>query len=223
MECALIAFAKPPVPGAVKTRLTPFLTPQQAARLYQAFLADSIEQYAQLDVPVRLYWAGDRETLPREIPLCGASVHEQHGADLAVRMHAAFEETFQIGYRRVVIIGTDNPTLPTNYVRFAFEALARTDAVVLGPSDDGGYYLLGMTRFYPVLFQGMRYSHARVFEETLDRAEQTPAHITVLPRWYDVDTKEAFSRLREDLKGETIGASHTRRMVTALEGRLIDG
>lgn len=223
MECALIAFAKPPVPGAVKTRLTPFLTPEEAARLYQAFLADSLEQYAQLDVPVRLYWAGGRETLPREISLCGASVHEQLGADLAARMHAAFVESFQAGFRRVVIIGTDNPTLPTKYVRFAFEALTKADAVVLGPSDDGGYYLLGMTRFYPELFQGMRYSHARVFDETLYRAEQTPAHITVLPRWYDVDTKEAFSQLREDLKDEMIRASHTRRIVATLEGRLKAG
>lgn len=150
-------------------------------------------------------------------------MHEQLGADLAARMHAAFVESFQAGFRRVVIIGTDNPTLPTKYVRFAFEALMKADAVVLGPSDDGGYYLLGMTRFYPVLFQGMRYSHARVFDETLDRAEQTPAHITVLPRWYDVDTKEAFLQLREDLKDEMIRASHTRRIVATLEGRLKAG
>lgn len=222
MECTLIVFAKPPVPGAVKTRLMPFLTPQEAARLYQAFLADSLQQYAQLGVPVRLYWAGDQETLPNDMHLYGASVHEQHGADLAARMHAAFSESFQAGYSRVVIIGTDNPTLPTKYVRFAFKALAKTDAVVLGPSDDGGYYLLGMTRFYPVLFRGMRYSHARVFEETLGRAEQTPAHITVLPRWYDVDTKEAFWQLHKDVKDETIEASRTRRIVAALEERLID-
>ena len=137
----------------------------------------------------------------------------QRGDGLGARMQRAFLETFAAGYERLVIVGTDHPTLPSAFVEEAFEALREPLAVSIGPSEDGGYYLLGMNEFYPQLFVGMRYSHADVFQETLARAERTSAALTVLPLWYDVDTPEALRRLRQDLEDPDVRAPHTRRVL----------
>jgi hypothetical protein len=218
---ALIVFAKVPRPGAVKTRLTPVLTPGEAARLYRAFLADALEQYAGLAAAVRLYVSpplpgdGLDGVLPAGARRFDALV-EQSGEGLGERMRRAFADAFDAGYRRACIVGTDHPTLPTPFVRQGLDALSEQGSVCIGPSSDGGFYLLGMSRYYPQLFDDMRYSHPRVFSETLARVERTDARLTVLPRWYDVDTPQALRRMLGDLPGEGDAARHTRRAVDAL-------
>ncbi|MDX1546546.1 MAG: TIGR04282 family arsenosugar biosynthesis glycosyltransferase [Rhodothermales bacterium] len=216
---ALIVFAKPPEPGAVKTRLTALLTAEEAAALYAAFLQDALHQYAALGVAVRLYLAPSGAALPSGMVPPGVSVHRQQGDGLGARMQHAFVETFAAGHPRAVVIGTDHPTLPSAFIRQAFAALAEPLAVCLGPSDDGGYYLLGMNDFFPQLFEGMAYSHGAVFEQTLSRAAGAGARLTVLPPWYDVDTPAALRRLAAELEAEGAGAPHTRATVHALRRR----
>ncbi|MEM1042915.1 MAG: TIGR04282 family arsenosugar biosynthesis glycosyltransferase [Bacteroidota bacterium] len=220
-RAALLVFAKQPEPGAVKTRLTALLTPGEAADLYAAFLFDSLDAYRHLaeTVPldVRLYLAPSARPAPEGFAPDGASVHAQRGDGLGARMLSAFVETFVAGYERVAVIGTDHPTLPLAFVARAFEELAAPLSVVLGPSDDGGYYLLGMNEVYPQLFQDMTYSHPHVFAETLDRAQATGAAVSVLPPWYDVDTPDALGRLAADLAdGEAAHAPRRTRELLAI-------
>ena len=217
MKKALIVFAKQPVPGQVKTRLTSLLTEAEAARLYQAFLEDALVQYGTLDVAVRLYISPppgpERPAfVPEEVV-----VKAQQGEGLGERMLLAFVESFAAGHEQLVIIGTDHPTLPTVFIAQAFDALAERLSVCIGPSDDGGYYLLGMNDFYPQLFDDMLYSHPEVFGETVQRASGTRANLTILPTWYDVDTPEALQRLVADLGATPHGAERTRAVVADLQ------
>lgn len=216
MKAALIVFAKMPRPGHVKTRLTPVLTPEEAARLYRAFLQDALRLYQRLEVDTRVYLA---PPLPDERPdwlPASMQLLEQKGPDLGARMREAFRDTFEEAYRRVCIVGTDHPTLPSAFVRQAFSALDAPRSVCIGPSEDGGYYLLGMNAFYPHLFEEMTYSHDAVFSDTLARVEHTDARLTVLPRWYDVDTPTMLRRMVDDLEDEGVDTPHTRAVVDAL-------
>lgn len=206
---ALIVFAKVPEPGSVKTRLQSVLTPQQAAQLYEAFLADALAQYVALNVWVRLYLRGRVEALVDGLVPPDVSVHAQQGAGLGERMWQAFIETFAAGAERAAVIGTDHPTLPSAFVEHAFTVLREPLSLCIGPSEDGGYYLLGMNDYYPEVFRDMTYSHEAVFRQTLDRAEQTRAAVTVLPPWYDVDTASDLERLRAELAA--LSADHAPR------------
>lgn len=217
MRSALLVFAKRPEPGMVKTRLTAMLTPEEAARLYEAFLRDALLQYTALDVDVRLYLGPPEGPVANGVIPEGVSRHLQHGPGLGARMKVAFVESFAAGYERLVIIGTDHPTLPSAYIEQAFIALAARESISIGPSEDGGYYLLGMNDFYPELFHDMHYSHGDVFAQTLERAGQTGAHLTILPPWYDVDTPNTLLKLVTDLETTAFEALHTREVVAALQ------
>jgi len=195
---ALIAFAKAPEPGRVKTRLCPPLTAGEAAALYEAFLRDALDRYARLgaeaDGPaVRLYLAGDDLA---DVP-AGVETFRQRGDGLGERMLRAFVETFAAGHDRAVVVGTDHPTLPLDFFGVAFECLADPLTAVLGPSDDGGYYLLGLNDIAPDLFD-MDYSHPDVFEDTLERVMESDLTPVVLPAHYDVDDGPALARLVEE-------------------------
>lgn len=213
MNDVLLIFAKMPQPGEVKTRLTPTLTPEEAARLYDAFLHDALNQYNQLPADVRLYLAPPRPAEGLDGIPDRVSIHTQQGEGLGPRMRRAFEEARSDGYDRAVLIGTDHPTLPTSFVQRAFMELGKGGGISIGPTSDGGFYLLGMSGAYPQLFTGMTYSHEDVFRETLDRAGDTAADVTVLPRWYDVDTPEALEQLIVDLKTTENVAPRTRTVI----------
>jgi len=216
MDDILLIFAKAPRPGAVKTRLTPFLTSGEAARLYDAFLRDALHLYARMEVDLRLYLAPPLPDERLEDVPSRISIHSQEGDGLGARMSHAFEAALRAGYDRATVIGTDHPTLPLAFVRRAFTALGEDRSVCIGPSADGGFYLLGMSTFFPELFEGMTYSHEAVFRDTLARARAADAEITVLPRWYDVDRPEDLSRLLDDLSDASTHAPRTRRMIDRL-------
>ncbi len=192
---ALVVFAKVPEPGAVKTRLVPPLSFADAAALYTAFLTDALAGFATLGVPVRLYLPPSDATLPAGIVPPGVSTHTQRGDGLGDRMDAALTETLAAGFARAAVIGTDHPTLPLATVSEALGALATPGTVAIGPSADGGFYLLGLDRPRPALFAGMTYSHDRVFERTRARAVADGARLLILPPWYDVDDAESLARL----------------------------
>lgn len=222
MDTALLIFAKVPRPGAVKTRLTPVLTPSEAARLYTAFLRDTLRQSQRLSgVAVRLYLAPplpDQEIagVPTEV-----SLHEQKGDGLGNRMKRAFREAFQDGYERALVMGSDHPTLPLSFLRQADRALRVPQSICVGPTEDGGFYLLGMSAFYPQLFDDMTYSHSRVFSDTLARAEQTEARLTVLPQWYDVDRPADLDRMMSDLEEGDADVPNTRRIADRLHLKVL--
>lgn len=226
-DAVLLIFAKAPEPGSVKTRLAggaSVLTPAESADIYRAFLADAIDQYTELattvpfNLDLRLCWSGPR-VRARPFACDRVEVVRQRGEDLGDRMWNAFDAAFSDGYRRVVVIGTDHPTLPDRRIQDAFAALERPDRVVIGPSEDGGYYLLGMNGPVPEAFAEMTYSHAHVFKNTLRRVAATDAQPVVLPSFYDVDTPSALRRMLRDLSATDIRAPHTREMAETLRLR----
>lgn len=217
MDTAVLVFAKVPRPGSVKTRLTPTLSPSEAARLYTAFLRDTLRRVTRLEADVQLYLApplpdGELDAVPS-----GVDVHVQAGDGLGARMEQAFRETLEGGYGRVIVMGSDHPTLPRSFLRRADQALQNPASLCIGPTEDGGFYLLGMSAFYPQLFDDMSYSHSEVCADTLARAGRTGADVTVLPQWYDVDRPHDLDRLLTDLDKRPADAPNTRRIADRLE------
>jgi hypothetical protein len=211
MKRGLIVIAKEPVPGQVKTRLCSLWTLEEAAELYRRFLLDTFELAARLQgvtVTVAYFPSEAEETFKAMAPLA-FELMLQRGADLGERLSGAFEQLFSLGYERVVAIGADSPTLPPAYIGWSFELLAGTE-LALGPSADGGYYLIGMKAFHPELFQGVAMGTERVFSQTLKRARQANLRVSLLPPWYDVDTQDDLERLRAELHATPQVAMHTR-------------
>ncbi|MCY3488249.1 MAG: TIGR04282 family arsenosugar biosynthesis glycosyltransferase [Bacteroidetes bacterium] len=210
---ALIVFARSLKSGQVKSRLTKLISAQEATDLYRMFLMDSLKQYASLNVAVRLYMS---DGIPPDIPVYGAVIRQQCGKGLGERMRHAFQETTAAGYRQMVIIGTDHPTLPDAFIQDAFRALSDSSSICIGPTEDGGYYLLGMNPFIDGLFDDMIYSRPDVFELTLTRAYQSGANVVQLPKWYDVDTPDDLRRLASEEEAVPI---NTLKIVKQLKAK----
>ena len=196
MSEALSVFAKAPIPGGVKTRLQPALSQAQSAELHQAFVQDTWEA-------VRRRWPGAAHfysdiNWPGYRDLVGVDrVSLQRGADLGERMFHCFEDLHLQGYNRIVIIGSDSPTLPTEYLEQAFDALGATDAV-LGPTEDGGYYAVGCRVPRAGMFEGVRWSNDQTLEQTEAAFRAVSLKSVRLPWWYDVDTVDDLTRLATD-------------------------
>lgn len=124
----------------------------------------------------------------------GVILLDQRGEDLGMRMHQASVDIFALGYQRVLLLGTDLPSLPLSTYADALRLLDQHD-LVLGPAEDGGYYALGLTRPMPELFHQMAWSTAEVLTQTLDKAQALGAHVGQLPRWRDLDTVEDLRAL----------------------------
>lgn len=207
--------AKAPVPGRVKTRLVPPLSNTEAADLYRCLLLDKMLQVGRLH-GVDLYVAYTpvaARTLMREVVPRAITLIRQVGADLGDRLHRLSTSLLERGHLGALLLDSDTPTLPALYL---VEAIARlqdeaTD-LVLGPAEDGGYYLIGLKRPRRALFAGIPWSSSSVLAETLRRASASRLVVATLPTWYDVDTPEDLDRLREELvRSETLIAPHTRR------------
>jgi uncharacterized protein len=198
----VVVFAKPPLPGHVKTRLVPPLTPAAAAAVHEALLRDTIAGVRAAAPDLRVAYddtAGARAYFRRSFP--GLPLLPQAVGDLGARMAAAFGELFGEGAERVVVIGADTPTLPWDRVPRALGALGASD-VVIGPATDGGYYLVGLrSAAWPLagaLFQGIRWSTGTVLRVTRDRAADARLDVHLLPEWYDVDVWADLRRASRD-------------------------
>jgi rSAM/selenodomain-associated transferase 1 len=120
----------------------------------------------------------------------------QHGENLGARMAHVFEDLFRLGAESIVVVGSDLPDLPARLLHQAFDALrGGKDRIVLGPSTDGGYYLIGMNRLFPPLFDGVEWSTDRVFDQTVRIAGTLDLHVVTLDRWTDVDEAADLSRV----------------------------
>jgi rSAM/selenodomain-associated transferase 1 len=188
-------FAKWPAPGAVKTRLASHTSPEWAAHVARAFLGDTLERLAVLPV---------RRVLAYAPPEAGAAFAALTGdgyetvpqafGDLGQRLAVFLEQQLQNGANAVVIVGADSPTLPLEHVTQAFRALDDAD-LVLGPTTDGGYYLLGCGRRVPPIFAGIDWSTNRVLAQTVACLADPAWRLALLPPWYDVDTVEDWTML----------------------------
>jgi rSAM/selenodomain-associated transferase 1 len=202
---ALILFAKVPKPGQVKTRLLPDLSAEQAGRLYRAFILDTLSSTAVLKGVKRLLACDPTRRAPFFKGLADRfelNLIDQIGEDLGARMRNALTEADRLGFDRAVIIGMDLPTLPAEHIEEAFRQLKKppqVPSVVLGPSADGGYYLIGCTGPVPPIFDGIAWGTERVLEQTLARIAVRHLNATLLPFWYDVDTLQDLRFLAQHL------------------------
>ena len=210
--------AKRPEAGQTKTRLSPPLSPAQAAALYECFLRDTLGLMRRTPAvrPVIAYLPPAAEgyfaALAPDFELT-----LQEGPDLGARLANVFQHYLSLGYERVVAMDSDSPTLPAAYLAAAFEALAGEVDVVLGPCDDGGYYLIGLKRPAPRLLREVRMSTPNVVADTLALAAAEGLKVKLLPAWYDVDEAAALDRLAAELAAAppTV-APHTRRFLASL-------
>jgi len=229
--CALAVMAKAPRVGRVKTRLSPPLTLEQAAELNVQFLRDTTENLATISggAGVISYTpVGDEALFAGLLPETFALI-PQRGDGFGERLLAAAEDILAIGYGAVCLIDSDSPTVPTGAFRLAVEALALPgDRVVLGPSDDGGYYLIGMKQAHPEPFDAISWSTPSVFAETLQRCGAAGLDVFTLPTWYDVDDAASLTMLTGELLEERLppfasskgyAAAHTRALLATLAVR----
>lgn len=190
---ALVIMAKAPLAGEVKTRLLPALTPEQAARLAKALLVDQLNHVQQIEgVDLYLAFAPERERLLMErLAPTRFRLFSQQGADLGARMQAIFEKLFRAHYRNVVLIGSDLAAVPLHFFDQAYRFLeSRQRRVALGPSRDGGYYLIGCNQRTPELFRDMNWSDASLLAQTLATLDRLKIAHDLLPDWFDVDTPD---------------------------------
>lgn len=223
----LILFARPPVPGRVKTRLIPRLGREGAAALYRGFLLDATALAAEVrrrrpSVGLAAEWALDGEAPPEGAFsqwLTGPFLHRpQRGVDLGERMAAATGSRLAWG-GSAILIGTDFPDLAPEILIEAFGALeemgrsgGKAGDAVIGPAGDGGYYLIGLTRPIPALFTGVGWGKPGVFEATMLKLASLSFAVHVLPEWHDVDEPADLDALLARLaeRPETV-ARHTRK------------
>jgi uncharacterized protein len=210
-------FAKWPRPDRVKTRLAAETSPEWAARVAQAFLADLVQRLAAVDAQrVLAFTPPEAAEEFAEVVQGRFALSAQAEGDLGQRMAAFFADQFQSGAGRVVLLGTDSPTVPTAWVEQAFEELAGAD-VVLGPATDGGYYLVGCAGRLPPLFEGVSWGRPGVLAESVARLADTKWRLALLPPWYDVDTLADWRVLQGHVQalrraGLDPGIPHTERL-----------
>jgi uncharacterized protein len=192
MTRVLGVFAKQPIAGQVKTRLATLRSPAWAGRVAAAFLEDTLDRLATI-APRRIIVYAPADSTGFFASVAGEryELAAQASGDLGQRLESFFQYAMAAGAEQVVVVGTDSPTLPVEFVHRAFASLDRAD-VVLGPACDGGYYLLGGARSLPPLFAGVPWSTADVLRETVRRIT---GPLELLPPWYDVDTPADWSLL----------------------------
>lgn len=204
----VVFFVKYPAAGQVKTRLAPHLQQNQICELYKNFVADILSTLKELDANIEIFfspveakdnlqnWLGDE-----------FSYTPQAGSDIGQKMKNAFINIFRSGFSKAVLIGSDLPDLPGDFIKQSFEQLGPNDSVI-GPVSDGGYYLIGFAKnsFLPEAFDDINWSTDSVYENTRNILEQYNHKTVALPKWHDIDTIEdlkAFISRNENTSSNT--------------------
>jgi len=199
---ALVVVAKPALVGEVKTRLCPPLTLPQACALYECLLLDivtKVEEYQTAELWIA--FAPNGAEYFRRIFADTKKLLQQRGSNLGERLHHIFVDLFHLGYQQIVVTDSDSPTVPLSSIAKAYELLdGESCDVVLGPSSDGGYYLVGLKRPAEGLFLQIPWSSAAVVEKSLERASELGLTVALLPLAYDIDVEADLKRLWEDLQ-----------------------
>jgi hypothetical protein len=223
--------AKVPRAGRVKTRLCPPLNPQQAATLNIAFLKDTVACLEEVSIALpantvvsftpRGEEACFQEIIPNDVILV-----PQRGDGFGERLQYTVEDLLAAGFSAVCLIDSDSPTVPAEaYAKAVENLLGKEDCAVLGPSDDGGYYLLGLNALHPRLFEEIRWSTEIVADQTREHAREIGLPMYSLPTWFDVDDQKSLARLHRELivfESDRKGfkALHTRQFMKTLGGLL---
>ena len=232
--CALAVMTKAPQAGRVKTRLVPPLTPEEAAELNKCFLRDTTAAISSAcsrrpagDANKSQFEHDNAPHSEAATPACGIAVYTPVGAESAYndilppdfvllpqrgdkfgeRLYFAVEDLFKCGFESVCLIDSDSPTVPAENFAEAVELLTTTaDRVVLGPSDDGGYYLIGVKKPHRRLFEQVDWSTERVLNQTIERATEIGLDVRLLPAGYDVDDAASLQRLARELLADKASA-----------------
>ena len=243
--CALAVMTKAPQAGRVKTRLVPPLTPEEAAELNKCFLRDtataissacsrrpagdegnrhgpgaSHSEAATAACAIAVYTPFGAESAYNDILPADFSLLPQRGEKFGERLYFAAEDLFKCGFASACLIDSDSPTVAAENFAEAVELLGRSkDPVVLGPSDDGGYYLIGMKKPHRHLFEDIDWSTERVLNQTIQRATEIGLEAKLLPTGYDVDDGLSLRRLCNELLADTASADiapYTRQFLAKL-------
>ena len=205
-RCAMGIMMKTPRNGFSKTRLSPPLSPEEAAGISRCFLKDTsvvIEALSRQDpfvVGVAIYTPVGSEGDLGELLPPGFKMIAQREGDFGTRLSGAAEDLFSVGFSAVCLIGSDSPTLPFHSLRDVSTFLKEPiDRMVIGPCRDGGYYLLGLRHAHMGLFENITWSTDRVYGETIERSKEINLPAITLPAWYDVDDQPSLNRLLSEL------------------------
>ncbi len=187
-------FAKEPVPGKVKTRLSPPLSAVEAAALYRVSLEETLSSMGVTSALLVIFYDGSETFFRAAFP--GVALICQGEGDLGDRLDRAFRTLFDKGVAAAAIIGSDSPDLPPALAEEAFAALHQHDCVI-APSRDGGYVLVGQRRHHPELFRNICWSSSRVLEQTRQNAAEVPISYRELGSWEDIDDLPSLRRFVE--------------------------
>jgi rSAM/selenodomain-associated transferase 1 len=219
----VILMVKAPRAGLAKTRLSPALSEEDAASLAACFARDALARARMVAREVIIaYTPADARDALAEL-LTGPLIwQEQEGADLGARLEAIAAHAASLLYSPLLIMGTDSPTLPASYICMACAALAAGEAdIALGPTEDGGYYLVGLRHPVPGLFKNIDWSTPRAYEQTARNAASLSLRLLSLPPWYDIDTPQDLARLRQELSNNPLAqdlAPATRQWLRRKQG-----
>jgi rSAM/selenodomain-associated transferase 1 len=221
MRNILLLFVKAPAPGKVKVRMTPPLAPEEAAGLYRAFVEDLLERTAPLEEKgverVCAYEPAPDFPDLSWIKVPHPRLYFQRGGTVEEHFIRAFDQAFSMAPGgRVVAMASDIPLLPLEYVHLSFKLLDTREAV-LGPTSDGGCYLMGLQHRHPDAFKGIPWSTERVFSKAKESLSAHGLPYDTLPPYYDVDTPEDLTRLARDILAKNNGCPRTRKALERLK------
>jgi rSAM/selenodomain-associated transferase 1 len=223
MRRVLGVFAKQPIAGHSKTRLAQTTSAAWAERVAVAFLHDSLDRFASVDAEcVLVYWPESAGGFFAKAGQDRYRLQVQSAGDLGQRLRHFFSSAHHDANTHAIAVGSDSPTLPIAYIETAFQLLATHD-VVLGPAQDGGYYLVGMKQMHEPLFVDIPWSSASVLEKTVQQVTGESVSLAILPVWYDVDTEQDWAMMRGHIRamrraGIDPGAPRVERLMAEPEG-----
>lgn len=208
--------AKEPQVGSTKTRLCPPLTLDDAAKLYEMLLWDTIEMVARIPEIDLIIAVTPPESIAyfQQISPDGTRFIPVDCVNIGECLTTVLDQLLGLGYDRVMALNSDGPSLPLGYIQKAVRVLDQHD-LVFGPAEDGGYYLVGLKKLEPEIFADIEWSTAQVMPQTLQKAAQLGLSVHLLPPWYDVDTAADVERLRAELATlPPDKLTHTRRFLS---------
>jgi uncharacterized protein len=218
---ALVILTKAPQPGQSKTRLVPPLSHAEAADLARALLLDQLGNLATFDA-ARLFIAFTPENAAvffEGFLTQGFTCFAQQGQSLDQRMTHAFQHLFASGFENIILIGSDLPTLPMKCFQQAYACLEKSAEVVLGPSADGGYYLIGMNRMIATIFDDIEWSSDDVLCQTIHKLDNLNLKYELLSEWYDIDTAKDLERLQSQRTCLEVSMKNTFALLNELTHR----
>ena len=211
MKKAVICFTRVPRAGQTKTRLMPFLSGEQCAELHWVFLRDLSNIYASLDADLLVAHTPDPDWKKLKDVFPNAYFFPQEGADLGEKMNHALNLALSMGYNTCILTGSDLPLMTGSHLESGFDALNQAD-VTLGPTSDGGYYLVGVKEESPFLFKNQTYGFGNVFENTVAAAHAAGKSFCPALPCDDVDTPEDLRNLLTALNPNSHTAAYLRSL-----------